>query len=93
MKTLEMQPLKVAITITRNGAQGYVCTCDYPFVHFDLGGCGATVDEAKQDCFTFYDEMRREYPADRLPDLEVEWVYDLARTRSDADLVDAAVMA
>ena len=53
----------------------------------------ATVDEAKQDCFTFYDEMRREYPADRLPDLEVEWVYDLARTRSDADLVDAAVMA
>ena len=51
------------------------------------------MDEAKQDCFTFYDEMRREYPADRLPDLEVEWVYDLAHTRSDADLVDAAVMA
>lgn len=71
-----MKKLKVTITITKNGAEGYICTCDYPFEHFDLGGAGSTVDEAKKDCFAFYDEMKVEYPEESFPELEVDWVYD-----------------
>jgi len=31
-----MKALKVTITIVKNGIEGYVCTCDYPFKHFDF---------------------------------------------------------
>ncbi|WP_298938852.1 hypothetical protein [uncultured Dysgonomonas sp.] len=72
-----MEKLKVNIVITKNGNQGFICSCDYPFKEFDLGGSGDSVEDAKADCFTFYDEMRKEYPEDNLPDLEVEWAYDL----------------
>jgi len=71
-----LNTLKVTIAVTKNGAEGYVCSCDYPFKHFDLGGCGSTVEEAKNDCFTFYDEMKKEYPDENYPDLEVAWVFD-----------------
>lgn len=70
-----MKKVKVTATIVKNGAEGYVCTCDYPFEHFDLGGCGASVEEAKADCFAFYDEMRADYPD--LPELEIVWEYDI----------------
>jgi len=70
-----MKTQKVTITITKNGTEGYVCTCDYPFEHFDLGGSGPTVEEAKNDCFTFYDEMKKEYPNENFPNLEVSWVF------------------
>ncbi len=72
-----MKKLKVTIKVTKNGAHGFICSCDYPFVNFDLGGSGATVKEAKEDCFTFYKEMKEEYPEEYLPELEVSWVYDL----------------
>ena len=42
--------------------------------HFDLGGSGSTVEEAKKDCFTFYDEMKSEYPEENFPELEMYWV-------------------
>ena len=70
-----MKALKVYITITKNGTEGYVCSCDYPFEHFELGGNGSTVEEAKKDCFTFYDEMKREYPGENFPELDVTWVF------------------
>ena len=71
-----MKPLKVTIVITKNGMEGYVCICDYPFKNFDLGGSGSTVEDAKKDCFTFYDEMKAEFPKEQLPELEVDWVFD-----------------
>jgi len=72
-----MKTLKVTIAITKNGTEGYVCSCDYPFKHFDLGGSGSTVEEAKKDCFTFYDEMKSEYPEENFPELEVSWADEL----------------
>ena len=71
-----MKSLKVKITVTRNGDEGYICSCDYPFKHFDLGGAGATVEEAKADCFAFYDEMKSDYPDEVFPDLDVTWEFD-----------------
>lgn len=71
-----MKKLKVNITVVRNGNEGYACSCDYPFKSFDLGGAGDTVDEAKKDCLTFYDEMKREFPEENLPELEITWSYD-----------------
>jgi len=70
----------VIITITKNGTEGYVCSCDYPFEHFDLGGSGSTIEEAKKDCFTFYDEMKMEYPEENFPELEISWEYDFLPT-------------
>jgi hypothetical protein len=49
----------------------YLCVCDYPFEHFDLGGSGTTVEETKNDCFMFYDEMKREYSGENFPELDV----------------------
>ena len=74
------QKLRVIITITKNGTEGYVCSCDYPFEHFDLGGSGSTIEEAKKDCFTFYDEMKMEYPEENFPELEISWEYDFLPT-------------
>jgi hypothetical protein len=72
-----MKTLKVTVAIIKNGTEGYVCTCDYPFKHFDLGGSGSTVEKAKKDCFAFYDEMKQEYPEENFPELEVSWVFDV----------------
>ena len=88
-----MKTLKVTITITKNGKEGYVCSCDYPFEQFDLGGSGSTVEEAQKDCFTFYDEMKREYPEKEFPKLEVSWEYDLQSFFNHFDFLNITKMA
>ena len=79
--------------ITKNGTEGYVCSCDYPFEHFDLGGSGATVEEAKKDCFTFYDEMKMEYPDETFPELEVSWVFDFSSFFNHFDFLNVTKVA
>ena len=88
-----MKTQKVTITIARNGAEGYICTCDYPFKHFDLGGCGPTVEEAKKDCFTFYNEMKQDYPNENYPELEVSWVYDFPSFFNHFDFLNVSKVA
>jgi hypothetical protein len=88
-----MKKLKVTITITKNGNEGYVCTCDYPFAHFDLGGCGATVEEAKKDCFAFYDAMKEEYPNEKFPELEVSWEFDMPSFFNHFDFLNMTKVA
>jgi len=88
-----MNTAKVTITITKNGTEGYVCSCDYPFKHFDLGGSGSTVEEAKKDCFAFYDEMKQEYPAEHFPELEVSWVYDFQSFLNNFDFLNVSKVA
>ena len=88
-----MKTQKVSITITKNGTEGYVCTCDYPFEHFDLGGSGVTVEEAKKDCFTFYDEMKQEYPEKIFPELEVSWVFDFPSFFNHFDFLNVTKVA
>ena len=88
-----MKANKVTISITKNGTEGYVCTCDYPFKHFDLGGSGATVEEAKIDCFTFYDEMKQEYPEENLSELEVSWVFDFPSFFNHFDFLNVSKVA
>jgi len=88
-----MKTQKVTITITKNGTEGYICTCDYPFEHFDLGGCGATVEDAKNDCFTFYDEMKKEYPNENFPELEVSWAFDFPSFFNHFDFLNVSKVA
>ena len=88
-----MKTLKITITITKNGTEGYICTCDYPFKHFDLGGSGATVEEAKKDCFAFYDEMKQEYPDEIFPELEISWVFDLPSFFNNFDFLNTSKVA
>ncbi|MDR0700566.1 MAG: hypothetical protein LBG28_15320 [Tannerella sp.] len=88
-----MKKLKITITITKNGSEGYVCSCDYPFKHFDLGGSGATVEEAKKDCFLFYDEMRKEYPEENFPGLEISWVFDFPSFFDHFDFLNVTKVA
>ena len=88
-----MKNLKVTITITKNGDEGYICSCDYPFKHFDLGGCGASVEEAKNDCFAFYDEMKEEYPDENFPELDVAWVYDFQSFFNNFDFLNVSKVA
>ena len=88
-----MKTLKVTITITKNGTEGYVCSCNYPFEHFDLGGSGSSVEDAKKDCFTFYDEMKKEYPEQSFPELEVSWEYDLQSFFNHFDFLNVTKMA
>jgi len=88
-----MKTLKVAITITKNGTEGYVCSCDYPFKYFDLGGSGSTVEEAKKDCFTFYDEMKMEYPEENFPELDVSWVFDFPSFFNHFDFLNVSKVA
>lgn len=68
---------KINVTIVKNGKDGYICTCEYQFEDFDLGGSGDTVAEAKEDCLTFYNEMKEIYPDKDFPKLEIAWRYDL----------------
>jgi hypothetical protein len=88
-----MKTLKVTITIFKNGPRQYACSCDYPFSHFDLGGSGSTVEEAKQDCFTFYNEMKTEHPEDNFPDLEVSWTYDFPSFFNRFDFLNISKIA
>ena len=88
-----MKALKVTIAITKNGTEGYVCSCNYPFKHFDLGGSGSTVEEAKKDCFTFYDEMKLEYPEENFPELKISWEYDLQSFFNHFDFLNVTKMA
>jgi hypothetical protein len=88
-----MKNLKVNITITKNGMEGYACSCDYPFEHFDLGGSGSTVEEAKKDCFLFYDEMKQEYPEENLPDLEASWKFDFPSFFNHFDFLNVTRVA
>ena len=88
-----MKAQKIIITITKNGTEGYVCTCNYPFKHFDLGGSGATVEEAQKDCFTFYDEMKQEYPNETFPELEVSWVFDIPSFFNHFDFLNVSKVA
>jgi len=88
-----MKTLKIIITITKNGMEGYVCSCDYPFKHFDLGGSGSTVEEAKKDCFTFYNEMKMEYPEENFHELEVSWVYDFPSFFNHFDFLNVTKVA
>lgn len=88
-----MNNLNVSITIVKNGDHGYICECDHEFEHFDLGGTGATVEEAKKDCFTFYDEMKEEYPDDVFPELEVSWVYDFPSFFNNFDFLNISKVA
>ncbi len=67
---------KVSITITKNGTHGYICSCEQKFDGFDLGGSGDTVEEAKEDCLTFYNEMKEVYPDKEFPELDIKWHYD-----------------
>ena len=52
------------------------------------GGSGSTVEEAKKDCFTFYDEMKAEYPEENLPELDVAWVTRNKGAHTGAPLQD-----
>ena len=88
-----MKKLKINIVITKNNDEGYICSCDYPFKHFDLGGSGATVEEAKADCFTFYDEMKEEYPEESFPELDIQWTYDLPSFFNHFDFLNATKVA
>lgn len=88
-----MKKLKVTIEITKNGNEGYICTCDYPFEHFDLGGSGSTVEEAKKDCFAFYDAMKEEYPDELFLELEVDWVYDFPSFFNNFDFLNQSKAA
>ena len=88
-----MKTLKVTITITKNGMEGYICSCDYPFKHFELGGSGATVEEAKKDCFTFYDEMKSDYPEENFPELDVSWVFDFPSFFNHFDFLNVSKVA
>lgn len=88
-----MKKLKVTIEITKNGNEGYICTCDYPFEHFDLGGSGSTVEEAKKDCFAFYDAMKEVYPDELFPELEVDWVYDFPSFFNNFDFLNQSKAA
>lgn len=88
-----MKKLRLAIKIVKNGTHGYVCECDYPFKHFDLGGSGNTVEEAKADCFTFYDEMKEEYPDESFPELEVTWIYDFPSFFNNFDFLNISKVA
>lgn len=88
-----MKKIKVTIKVTKNGKQGYICSCDYPFTDFDLGGSGDTVAEAKDDCFTFYNTMKEVYSSTNLPNLEVNWVYDLPSFFNTYDFLNATKVA
>lgn len=88
-----MKTLKINVTITKNGKQGYICTCDHPFKDFDLGGSGDTVAEAKEDCFTFYEEMKELYPAQEFPELSVNWLYDLPSFFNHFNFLNATKVA
>lgn len=88
-----MKKLKVTITITKNGNEGYVCTCNYLFEHFDLGGAGSTVDEAKKDCFAFYEAMKEEYPDEYFPELEVSWMFDFPSFFKHFDFINVTKAA
>ena len=88
-----MKTKKVTITITKNGTEGYACTCDYPFKYFDFGGSGTTVEEAKKDCFIFYDEMKKEYLEENFPELDVLWVYDFSSFFSHFDFLNVTKVA
>ena len=88
-----MKKLKVNINVIKNGTEGYECICDYPFVRFNLGGSGKTVDEAKKDCFTFYVEMKQEYPDEVFADLDVTWTYDLPSFFNKFDFLNATKVA
>jgi len=88
-----MKKIKTTITITKNGAHGYICTCEYPFEHFDLGGAGDTVEAAKEDCFAFYEEMKGEYPNELFPELEVDWVYDFPSFFNKFDYLNISKVA
>ncbi|MDR2232505.1 MAG: pilus assembly protein HicB [Tannerella sp.] len=87
------QKLKISITITKNGSEGYVCACDYPFRHFDLGGSGSTVEDAKKDCFTFYDEMKEEFPDENYPELDVRWMFDFPSFFNHFDFLNVTKVA
>jgi hypothetical protein len=88
-----MKTLKVSIIVTKNGTKGYVCSCDHPFEHFDLGGCGSTVEDAKKDCFMFYDEMKQEYPEENFPELDVSWVFDFPSFFNHFDFLNTTKVA
>lgn len=88
-----MKKLKVDILVVKNGSEGYECICDYAFEHFDLGGNGTTVNDAKADCFAFYDEMKNEYPNDSFPELDVNWTYDLPSFFNHFDFLNATKVA
>lgn len=88
-----MKTLKVNITITKNGKQGYICNCDHAFKEFDLGGSGNTVAEAKEDCFTFYEEMKALYPNEDFPKLQVTWLYDLSSFFNHFNFLNASKVA
>lgn len=88
-----MEKIKLKIVVTKNGDEGFICSSDYPFEHFDLGGSGDTVEEAKRDCLTFYDEMKEEYPNEVFPELNIEWVYDLPSFFNNFDFLNATRVA
>lgn len=88
-----MKKLKITIKVTKNGKQGYICSSDKSFNDFDLGGSGDTVEEAKNDCFTFYNTMKEVYPDANLPALEVNWVYDLPSFFNTYNFLNATKVA
>ncbi len=88
-----MKKLKVDILVVKNKSEGYECICNYPFEHFDLGGNGATVEDAKADCFTFYAEMKNEYPNEQFAELAVNWMYDLPSFFNHFDFLNATKVA
>ncbi len=72
-----MKTRKITVTIVKNGTHGYICECKEKFDGFVLGGSGNTVEEAKEDCFIFYDEMKELEPNKDFPKLDISWHYDL----------------
>ncbi|MDR1258238.1 MAG: hypothetical protein LBK65_03005 [Tannerellaceae bacterium] len=88
-----MKALKVNVTITKNGTEGYVCSCDHAFKHFDLGGSGPTVEEAKKDCFAFYEAMKREYPEADFPELDISWAFDFPSFFNHFDFLNITKVA
>lgn len=58
-----------------------------------MGGSGNTVSEAKEDCFTFYEEMKELYPNEELPKLSVNWLYDLSSFFNHFSFLNATKVA
>ncbi len=72
-----MKTRKITITIIKNGVHGYIGECEDKFDGFYLGGSGDTVEEVKEDCLTFYEEMKELSPETEFPELDISWRYDL----------------
>lgn len=71
--------MKVIFIIEKSADGFYSCYTDQEFDEFCLLGYGDTVEDAKQDLFAAYQEIKqdRESEGKETPEIEFEWKYDL----------------